>query len=343
MSSKTDREKIYINKALVDLAEQLSTSYDVLQTARDGPYRPDAGNRGAKFVGLVCAVCAIFVAYVFLLGHFVTSRTPPTGVGASFADFLGWDWKSPPADPSPADPSPADPSPADPSPADEDAAASTTYRNVSGLVVGMMLGLVFGFLDNFGLFYGMDNLDPFFYRVASQMMASHVPTGPGSSAADARGKLHELSSGMMSGLGNTFSDLLGVFLGSAILAGAKKAYDVDPQFWPADVFAIGLGCLLGSYLPALNRYGAPRTSRAALALQTVLAVLLLVIISVPAHRERALGYGLLVAVGVYALVVMALMARSAAVGASRRRAILRGVAVPSDDVMRKIRDLRDAL
>lgn len=114
------------------------------------------------------------------------------------------------------------------------------------IAIGMLLGVVFGFLDNFGLFYGMDSLNPFFYGFASKMMAFH---------AKDRQQLHRLSNGMMNGLGNTFSDLLGVFLGSAVLVSAKNAFDVDPNFWPIDVFAMLLGCIAGAYLPALAKYG----------------------------------------------------------------------------------------
>ena len=74
---------------------------------------------------------------------------------------------------------------------------------------GLMLGIVFGFLDNFGLFYGTSALDGSFYAVGSGIAiglvcpkeSCHVTL---QTALDA----HEMTSDMMSGLGNTFSGAL---------------------------------------------------------------------------------------------------------------------------------------
>jgi hypothetical protein len=56
---------------------------------------------------------------------------------------------------------------------------------------------------------------------------------------------------MLGGLGNTFSDALGVLIGGACLAIAKAGLNVDPGFWIMDVFSMILGCLLGVFLPAI--------------------------------------------------------------------------------------------
>lgn len=50
------------------------------------------------------------------------------------------------------------------------------------------------------------------------------------------------------------SDLLGVALGTAALEIAKAGLGVEPSWWPADLLAIVLGCLLGVFLPVLVKY-----------------------------------------------------------------------------------------
>ena len=97
---------------------------------------------------------------------------------------------------------------------------------------GLMLGVVFGFLDNFGLFYGLDALNDVFYaagyNVALNIMeltgAQHLESferdaaGSGGvtdmAAAGGRPKglllaynAHVITEGLMSGLGNTFSGI----------------------------------------------------------------------------------------------------------------------------------------
>ena len=50
------------------------------------------------------------------------------------------------------------------------------------------------------------------------------------------------------------SDLLGVALGTAALEIAKAGLGVEPSWWPADLLAIVIGCLLGVFLPVLVKY-----------------------------------------------------------------------------------------
>lgn len=75
---------------------------------------------------------------------------------------------------------------------------------------GLVLGLIFGFLDNFGLFYGMGALDSFFYgfgsKVAAGLMSLFRPNAKSSAdAAELLIDLHTVTSDLMAGLGNTFS------------------------------------------------------------------------------------------------------------------------------------------
>ena len=81
--------------------------------------------------------------------------------------------------------------------------------------------MVFGMIDNGGLFFGMSALDPF------------LPSG-------------ELT---RAGLGNTFSDGLGAFLGSFSGVIIRKLTKIeDTPLW-ADAVGIVVGCLLGLYVP----------------------------------------------------------------------------------------------
>ena len=92
-----------------------------------------------------------------------------------------------------------------------------------GVLVGAMSGFVFGVIDNGGLFFGMSKLDPI------------LPSGRLLSA----------------GLGNTFSDALGGFLGTfaGIIVKNLSGYDRDYPIW-AETVGLIIGCLVGVYVPA---------------------------------------------------------------------------------------------
>ena len=101
-----------------------------------------------------------------------------------------------------------------------------------GIVLGMSSGVVFGFIDNAGLWFGMDALDPF------------LNTIPGV------GNLTK------AGLGNTFSDAVGAFAGT--FAGIiiqksliKKGEENIPEFIWAEAIGVVIGCLLGILIPML--------------------------------------------------------------------------------------------
>ena len=231
------------------------------------------------------------------------------------------------------------------------------------LYAGLMLGVVFGFLDNWGLFYGMDNLDPIFYVFATTVIASisersgkwYGKKGERNKWVDAWNekefvklsqnlknvwypyllsthaepteksvdqgfiekhkakkicltadldkedgiteetavteelkkflhfcnsrlrndytnaiasaleddkvewqrekvmRIHRAASDVMSGLGNTFSDFLGILLGTAALKIAEVGLNTEPGFWVLDLISIVIGCLLGCFLPALQK------------------------------------------------------------------------------------------
>lgn len=93
-----------------------------------------------------------------------------------------------------------------------------TFR---ALFLGMLSSMAFGFIDNAGLFFGMDALDKF------------LPGG-------------ELT---RAGWGNTFSDGMGAFLGAFVgkIVSLSTGFEGGPVY--ADFVGIVIGCILGIYIP----------------------------------------------------------------------------------------------
>lgn len=145
----------------------------------------------------------------------------------------------------------------------EDQAGQHNTETGRSIYAGLALGLTFGFLDNWGLFYGMENLDPLFYWFASRIMATltvfkkRKPNTKHDAKAsfDELLALHGAASDVMAGLGNTFSDFLGILVGTAALEIAKAGLGVDPTFWVLDLASIVVGCMLGAFLPAVQKHG----------------------------------------------------------------------------------------
>ena len=93
-----------------------------------------------------------------------------------------------------------------------------TFR---ALFLGMLSTMAFGFIDNAGLFFGMDALDKF------------LPGG-------------ELT---RAGWGNTFSDGVCAFLGAFVgkIVSLSTGFEGVPVY--ADFVGIVIGCILGIYIP----------------------------------------------------------------------------------------------
>ena len=89
------------------------------------------------------------------------------------------------------------------------------------ILVGMSFGAIFGFIDNFGLWYGMDYLDPYL---------------PGGNLTKA-------------GYGNTYSDFIGSTMGTSISIVLNTLYPVEEAPIWVNSLGIILGCLLGLYIP----------------------------------------------------------------------------------------------
>jgi hypothetical protein len=108
------------------------------------------------------------------------------------------------------------------------------YIGVSGysikqIGIGMMTNIIFGFIDNFGLFFGMDSLDDFL-------------NGPG--------KVDGLAALKTAGWGNTFSDFLGAFVGNSVGDISSTLSGVDKTPIISEIIGIVIGCIIGIYVPA---------------------------------------------------------------------------------------------
>lgn len=96
-----------------------------------------------------------------------------------------------------------------------------TQITLKQVLVGMSFGIIFGFIDNFGLWYGMDYLDQYL---------------PGGNLTKA-------------GYGNTYSDFIGSTLGTAISLILNTLYPVpEAPIW-VNSMGIIVGCFIGLYLP----------------------------------------------------------------------------------------------
>lgn len=96
-----------------------------------------------------------------------------------------------------------------------------SFRSV---FVGMSFGLVFGFIDNAGLWLGLTSFQ------------KYIPGGILTK----------------SGWGNTYSDGLGATLGTSVAVILKTIYPLETEspIW-VDTIGIILGCILGIYIPRL--------------------------------------------------------------------------------------------
>lgn len=91
------------------------------------------------------------------------------------------------------------------------------------VLVGMSFGIVFGFIDNAGLWFGL------------QSFQKYIPGGLLTK----------------SGWGNTYSDGLGASLGTSVAVILRTLYPIkDSPIW-VDTAGIIVGCILGIYIPRL--------------------------------------------------------------------------------------------
>lgn len=89
------------------------------------------------------------------------------------------------------------------------------------VLVGMSFGIVFGFIDNVGLWFGLDA----FQR--------YLPGGLLTKSA----------------WGNTYSDALGASFGTCVIVVLKTYTNIrETPIW-ADTLGVIIGCILGLYIP----------------------------------------------------------------------------------------------
>lgn len=96
--------------------------------------------------------------------------------------------------------------------------------NMKSILIGMSFGIVFGFIDNAGLWLGLTSFQ------------KYIPGGILTK----------------SGWGNTYSDGLGATLGTSVAVILKTMFPLEHEapIW-ADAVGIVLGCILGIYIPRL--------------------------------------------------------------------------------------------
>ena len=139
-----------------------------------------------KNIAVLLIVCLILIVISFSAAYFTLPSAPSGGV----LEFLGF---------------------------------TGTNASISGFLVGLVSSVIFGMIDNGGLYFGMDALDPIL---------------PGDELEKA-------------GWGNTFSDFLGGFLGTFIGILVKNITGVEDTPLYSEVIGIVIGCILGIYIPKL--------------------------------------------------------------------------------------------
>ena len=119
--------------------------------------------------------------------------------------------------------------------------------NMASILVGMASNVIFGFIDNAGLFFGMDALDPFLPDGSNWNKQKGGADDVAAAPAAAEAKQGE--SLIKAGFGNTFSDFLGSFLGSSFGSIIENLTGIDDTPLWSESIGIVLGCLLGIYIP----------------------------------------------------------------------------------------------
>ena len=94
---------------------------------------------------------------------------------------------------------------------------------LKNILVGMVFGTVFGFIDNAGMFFGMAALNPVLPKKGF----------------------------IRAGIGNTYSSLIGAFLAAFLSKLVVIKFGVSEVPVWSDAAGIGVGAILGIYVPPL--------------------------------------------------------------------------------------------
>ena len=118
--------------------------------------------------------------------------------------------------------------------------------DLSIIIPGLIFGLVFGFIDNAGLISGLEALDTPFSVISKLFVGSP----PQSTDKMVLKRYNEKLEGTTSGLGNLFSDGLGVTLGAFFGNLATRLFPskIQQPIW-VDMVGVSLGCILGIVIP----------------------------------------------------------------------------------------------
>ena len=130
------------------------------------------------------------------------------------------------------------------------------YIGVSGYTakqigIGMMTNIIFGFIDNFGLFFGMDSLDDYLnFKESNDSEKADSLSKDSRRSKNIKGGAEDLAALRTAGWGNTFSDFLGAFVGNAVGDIASTLSGVERTPIISEIVGIVLGCILGIFIPA---------------------------------------------------------------------------------------------
>ena len=94
------------------------------------------------------------------------------------------------------------------------------------ILVGLSQGLIFGFIDNFGMYLGLDSLE--------SLLNESIP-----------------NSTIRAGIGNLYSSIFGSIMGASLSKGIKQSTGISTTPWWSDTIGILIGSILGIYLPSL--------------------------------------------------------------------------------------------
>lgn len=119
------------------------------------------------------------------------------------------------------------------------------------IIPSLIFGLVFGFIDNAGLLTGMDALDNPFSKLSETFYNLYYSKDKKSQKFIPYSKKYkDEDDPVMAGLGNTFSDGLGVTIGAFFgkLASTLFPSDIQQPLW-IDMVGVIVGCLFGIMIP----------------------------------------------------------------------------------------------
>ncbi len=121
-------------------------------------------------------------------------------------------------------------------------------KAVKSILPGLVFGVVFGFIDNAGLISGLDALDEPFSKISTFLTGDKMVGGKSLNKVTEYN--NERIESITAGLGNLFSDGLGVTIGAFLgkFAGSLFPQNVEQPIW-VDMAGISIGCILGIIIP----------------------------------------------------------------------------------------------